>query len=126
MVNQIGEISLKVLNQELPGVSDRDISNLIINLEHISDTNRNVLNSIPNSQQSLERWLPGPKTVKEILNTQISLNDLKLCIDDFINFAGRKGWGIEDNLDPKLITHIKIMIQQSKIKQAPVNPDDFV
>ena len=118
-ISETADLALRLIKKEMSDVQEKDIINLLSHLEQISDVKRkDALNS--SELNIYTDWIPSRTTVKEILEGRVGLVDLKYCIEDFLNFAESKKWGLHDNLDTKLITHIKIMIQQSKITLAPV------
>ena len=119
-MNQLNEEQINVLKLELPNLDTKDIFNLIASLQTINTQKRDKLIS-ENAPEKLEEWIPNQKTVIEVINNHIHVNDIKSCINDFLNFASKKDWKYTDNLDPKFITHVKIMIKQSKVKQIDKN-----
>jgi len=110
--------SLQTLKKDLPEIKEEEVIIFISHLKTISDKKR--LDGLKDTTLNLyDKWIPSRHTVKEILDNRLDLDDLKYCIEDFRRFAQSKGWGVNDNLDTKLITHIKIMVSQSKITLRP-------
>lgn len=96
------------LLEMVPNVSINDINSLIENINELCD-------STSYETSSLKDWIPSKNTVLEVLKLNVSVKDLYFCIENFKEFAKEKGWKITDNLNAKLITHIKIMEQSGRI-----------
>lgn len=97
------------LFEMIPNASTNDIDSLIENIAEI-------YNSESYHASTLEDWTPSKNTVLELIKLNVQVKDIAFCIDDFKTFArDKKGWTINDNLDAKLITHIKIMEKGGRI-----------
>ena len=97
------------LIEMMPNASMNDIDSLIDNLDE-------VYTKKSNETKSLNDWMPSKNTVLEILRLNVKVQDLNFCLTNFKEFAEGKGWNITDNLNAKLITHIKILEQNGRIK----------
>lgn len=102
------------LKEEIPGVDLNDLDSLVDVVVSIYEDKRKTIDE----SIDIDSWIPNKQTVKEILDSNVQIKDLDFCIKDFIQFAKTKNWGLKDNLDPKLIGHIKLMILNSKIELA--------
>ena len=96
------------LREMVPNADPHDIDSLINEIHGIYEIKKNQVKDI-------NEWLPSKAIVKEILNGQVKVADLHFCIEDFKTFSRSKGWDINDNLDAKLIAHIKIMAHKNRI-----------
>lgn len=112
---ELSESSIRLLEKEIPGVDKKDITNLISNIEAISKGLRASFNQDLKVADKVSLWVPENKTTKEALGMNLGIDQLNTAIQDFRIFSKTKGWGIQDNLDAKFITHIKIMLQQKKL-----------
>lgn len=112
--------AMYLLKEGNPDIKEKDIDNLINNLIEVSDQKRNEFLDSEQTSEKLDHWLPHRKTVKEIIRGRVRQVDLKYCIEDFRKFAQSKGWTAKDNLDAKLIGHIKIMVANNRISLVPV------
>ena len=115
VIKEFSEVALGQLQNDFPDANVNDVVNLITNLEAISRAKREDANGAGSSLYTLDQWMPNPQTVKELLDAGVRLVDLEQCIIDFRAYAATRQWGIQDNLDAKLIGHIKIMIQSNKL-----------
>ena len=102
------KLELSSVTDVIPNVSKADISALIEDINDVSKSNITT--------QSIENWVPQKHTVIEILKLGLPAKELMNCLKDFHNLARNKHWDIEDNLDAKLITHIKILAKNNRVK----------
>lgn len=102
------ENTYKAIIETIPNVDTNDIDLLIKDIFEIYTLKQDLANNI-------DDWIPSKTAVKEILRANVKVSDLKFCIDDFKKFSKTKGWNINDNLDAKLVAHIKIMASNERI-----------
>lgn len=109
-MTKLNESAYRWIKQEIPDVTFKDIEGLLTCVEAVYSAKRSEGQGV-----DLQDWLPKKETVLELLNSRVRLVDLKYCIENFLTFAESRGWSSSDNLDAKLIGHVKIMLQNGKI-----------
>lgn len=106
----LNEEAYRLLKKDIPHATFKDVDGLLSSVETVYFEKR-----AEGKGTDLQSWLPKKETVLELLNSRVRLVDLKYCIDNFRTFAESRGWSSSDNLDAKLIGHVKIMVQNGKI-----------
>lgn len=96
------------LLEVVPNATIQDINSLISDINAIYDTDTH-------QEENSDSWVPSKHTVLELLRINVQAKDIAFCINDFKKFATEKEWTINDNLDAKLITHVKILAQSDRI-----------
>ena len=110
----VNDTALKLMEEQIPSVSKKDVGNLIDHLTEIASIKQQ--SELTNeSVTELSQWIPAPNTIKEIITIGIRVADIKYCIEDFQRFALSRKWTPKDNLNAKFIAHVKIMVSQGKI-----------
>lgn len=109
-MTKLNEAAYRWIKKEIPDVTFKDIDGLLSCVEAVYAAKR-----AEGQGADLQAWLPKKETILELLNSRVRLVDLKYCIDNFLTFAESRGWKSSDNLDAKLIGHVKIMLQNGKI-----------
>ena len=99
------------LLEVVPNASTQDITSLIGDINSIYEGETHQL-------EDSDNWMPSRHTVLELLKLNVKTKDLAFCIEDFKQFAINKEWTVNDNLDAKLITHVKILSQNKRISLA--------
>ena len=113
-MTETNDTALKLMEEQIPDVSKKDIGNLIDHLAQIAAEKQQIDLTNENTT-ALNQWIPSPNTVKEIIAVGIRVADIKYCIEDFQRFALSRKWTLNDNLNAKFIAHVKIMVSQRKI-----------
>lgn len=109
-MTKLNEAAYRWLKDDIPNITFKDVDGLLSCIETVYFEKR-----AEGKGGDLQFWLPKKETVLELLSARVRLVDLKYCIDNFRTFAESRGWGSSDNLDAKLIGHVKIMVQNEKI-----------
>ncbi|MBU2887716.1 hypothetical protein KO507_18270 [Gilvimarinus agarilyticus] len=99
---------IESIKNELPSVTASQI-NQLINFIQTTHRQKNL------KPGSLNTWIPSRQTVLKVLNMGVRVVDFEKCIETFKEIALERNWTLEQSLDFKFISHVKILISSGQV-----------